>query len=100
VQRTLTCGPSGWPTVQTPWPVGPTLQPPVTFLGGDVLQEATEWNKRPGVSGSHTPWLAGEVARPAGQHLASYQLNQVGNCSSDSYKYPFADEIQHTTLYL
>jgi hypothetical protein len=36
----------------------------------------------------------------AGQHLASYRLNQVGNCSWNSYKYPHADGIQtlHTLL--
>jgi hypothetical protein len=30
VQRPLACGPSGWPA-------GPTLQPPMSFLGGDAL---------------------------------------------------------------
>jgi hypothetical protein len=40
------------------------------------------------------------VARLADQHLANYRLNQVSNCSEDSYKYPPADGIQHTTLYL
>jgi hypothetical protein len=65
VQRPLTCGPSGWAT-------GPTLQPPVSFLGGDTLQEAVEWNPRPGVSEGRTPWLTGHVARPADQHLANY----------------------------
>jgi hypothetical protein len=44
VQRPLTCGPSGWP-------VGPTLQPLVSFLGGDALQEVVEWNSRLGVGG-------------------------------------------------
>jgi hypothetical protein len=47
VQRPLMCGPSGWPA-------GPTLQPPVSFLGGDALQEAVEWNLRLGVDGGHT----------------------------------------------
>jgi hypothetical protein len=50
VQRPLMCGPSGWPGGQTPWPANPTLQPPMSFLGGDALQEAVEWNPRPGVS--------------------------------------------------
>jgi hypothetical protein len=45
VQRPLTCGPSGWPTSKTPWSVNPTLQPPVSFLGGDTLQEVVEWNR-------------------------------------------------------
>jgi hypothetical protein len=44
VQRLLICGPSGWPA-------DPTLHPPVCFLGGDALQEAVEWNPRPGVGG-------------------------------------------------
>jgi hypothetical protein len=100
VQRPLTCAPSGWQADQTPWPTGLTLQPPVSFLGGDALQEAVEWSPRPGVGGGRTPWLTGHVARPAVQHLASCQLNQVSNCSWDSYKYPPADGIQHTTLYL
>jgi hypothetical protein len=51
VQRPLMCGPSGWPVGQTPWLAGPTLQPPVSFLGGDALQEAVEWNLRLGVGG-------------------------------------------------
>jgi hypothetical protein len=81
-------------------PVDPTLQPPVSFLGGDALQEAVEWNPRPGVGGGCAAWPAGHVARSADQHLANYRLNQVGNCSWDSYKYPPADRIQNTALYL
>jgi hypothetical protein len=46
VQRPLTCGPSGWPA-------GPTLQSPMSFVGGDFLQEAVEWSPRPGVGGGH-----------------------------------------------
>jgi hypothetical protein len=76
------------------------LHPPMSFLGGDALQEVVEWNPRPGVSGGCATWLAGHVASPASQHLANYQLNHVGNCSWDSYKYPLADVIQNTTLYL
>jgi hypothetical protein len=30
------------------------LQPPMSFLGGDALQEAVEWNPKPGVDGGHT----------------------------------------------
>jgi hypothetical protein len=74
---------------QNPWSVGPTLQPPMSFLGGDALQEAVEWNPRPGVDGGHSPW-------PASQHLASYRLNQVGNCSYDSYKIPHCRWNLHT----
>jgi hypothetical protein len=51
VQRPLMCGPSGWP-------VGPTSQPPMSFLSGDALREVVEWNPRPGVSGGHDPWPA------------------------------------------
>jgi hypothetical protein len=42
VQRPLMCGPTGWLA-------GPTLQPPMSFLGGDTLQEAVEWNLIPRV---------------------------------------------------
>jgi hypothetical protein len=63
------------------WPAGPTLQPSMSFLGGNALQEAVEWNPRPGVGGGHAPQPAGHMARLAGQHLASYLLNQVGNYS-------------------
>jgi hypothetical protein len=69
VQRSLMCGPSGWPAGQTPWPADPTLQPPMNFLGNDALQEAVEWNPRPGVSGGHDPWPASHMARPTDQHL-------------------------------
>jgi hypothetical protein len=87
MQRPLTCRPSGWLAGQTPWPVDPTLQPPVSFLARDTLQEALEWNLRPGVCGGRDPWLVGHVAGPAGQHQANYWLNQVSNFSGDSYKY-------------
>jgi hypothetical protein len=47
------------------------------------------------VGGSQITWSVSHVARPtdhvvrlAGNHLMSYQLNQVGNPSLDSYKYP------------
>jgi hypothetical protein len=71
----------------------------MSFLGGDALQEAIEWNPRPGVGGGRAPWLVGHVARLAGQHLASYRLYQVDSCSWDSYKYSPADGIHtHHTL--
>jgi hypothetical protein len=65
VRRPLTCGPSGWPAGKTPWLASPTLQPPMSFLGGDTLQEVVEWNLRPGVSGGRALWLAD-------QHLVNY----------------------------
>jgi hypothetical protein len=65
VQRPLMCGPSGWLAC-------PTLQPPMSFLGGDDLREAVEWNLSPRVRGGRTPWLASHVARPADQHLVNY----------------------------
>jgi hypothetical protein len=40
VQRPLTCGPSGWSVGQTLCPADPTLQPPMSFLGGVALQDA------------------------------------------------------------
>jgi hypothetical protein len=72
VQSPLTCGPSGWLADQTPWPARPTLQPPMSFLGGDALQEAVEWNPRPEVSGGRASWPAGHMARSVGQHLVNY----------------------------
>jgi hypothetical protein len=45
------CGLSGWPVGQTPWPTGPTLQPPMSSLGGDALQEVSEGNPMPEVDG-------------------------------------------------
>jgi hypothetical protein len=52
--RPLTCHPSGWPVGQTLWPVSPTLQPPMSFIGGDTLQEVVEWILWLGVSGAYT----------------------------------------------
>jgi hypothetical protein len=100
VQRPLTSGPRGWPAGQTPWPADPTLQPLTGFLHMQVLQEAVTRNPKLEVGGSQTQWLVGHVVRPAGQHLACYQLNQVGNSSLDPYKYPPANGIQDNTLYL
>jgi hypothetical protein len=65
VQRSLTRGPGGWP-------VGPTLQPLLSRLHGDTLQEAVTGNLKPKVSGGQTPWPPGHVARSAGHHLKSY----------------------------
>jgi hypothetical protein len=53
----------------------------MSFIAGDALQEAVEWNLSPRVGGGLTPWPADNVARPASQHLANYRLNQVSNCS-------------------
>jgi hypothetical protein len=93
VQRPLTSGPRGWPA-------GPTLPPLMGWLHGLALQEAVIRNPKLEVGGCRTRWSPGHVARPAGQHLARYQLNQVGNSSLNPYKYPPADGIQDTTLYL
>jgi hypothetical protein len=106
VQRPLTSGPKGWPTGQTPWLAGPTLQLLVGRLHGDTLQEAVIGNLKPRVGGGRIPWPvdhvarpAGHVARPAGHHLVSYRLNQVDNPSLDPYKYPLPVEINtpHST---
>jgi hypothetical protein len=40
------------------------------------------------VGGGQTHWLASHVARPAGCHLASYHLGQVGGAPQWPYKYP------------
>jgi hypothetical protein len=87
-QRPLTSGPTGWPTDQTPWPVGPTLHPLVGWLHSDTLQEAVEGNPKLKIGGGQTPWSADHVARPTSRHLACYRLNQVGNPSLDPDKYP------------
>jgi hypothetical protein len=91
VQRPLTSGPKGWPA-------SPTLQPLTDWLHGHALQEAVTMNPKLEVSGSWTRWPLGHVARPAGQHLACYRLNQVSNSSLDPYKYHPTDGIQDTTL--
>jgi hypothetical protein len=91
---------SGLSAGQTPWLVGPTLQPPMSFIRSDALQEAVEWNPRPVVGGGRAPWLTGHVARPPRQHMVNYRLNQVGNCSWDSNKYPLCRWNSHTTFYL
>jgi hypothetical protein len=75
----LTSGPRGWPA-------GPSMQPLTGWLCGDTLQEVVEGNPKLKVGGDQTPWPAGHVARPAGHHLACYQLNQVSNPSLDPYK--------------
>jgi hypothetical protein len=99
VQRPLTCGPRAWPANQIPWPAGPTLQPLWVGFTGYTCKEAITRNPKPEVSGSRTRLPPGDVARPAGQHLPCYQLNQVDNSSLDPYKYPPTDAIQDTTLY-
>jgi hypothetical protein len=48
------------------------------------------------VSGGRTTWPAGHMARLAGHHLASYQLNIVGNLTLDPYKYPSTGANQKT----
>jgi hypothetical protein len=93
VQRSLTSGPRGWPTSQTLWAAGPTLQLLVDWLHGDTLQEVVLGNPKPEVSGGWTPWLPGHVARSVGHHLASCQLSPIGNPSLDPYKYPLPVEI-------
>jgi hypothetical protein len=92
VQRAMTSGQSGWPAGQTPWLVGPTLQPLAGWLRGDTLQEAVEGNPKLKVGGGQTPWLTGH-------HMACYRLNQVSNPTLDPFKYPLPLEIKarHTT---
>jgi hypothetical protein len=76
------------------WLADPTLQPLMGRLHGDTLQEAATGIPKPKIGGGRTPWLSGHVARPAGHHLASYRLNQVGNPSLDPYKYLLPVEIK------
>jgi hypothetical protein len=90
-QRPLTSGPREWPAGRTPWLAGPTFQPLVGWLHGHALQEAVTRNPKLEVGGSRTWWTFGHVARLVGQHLACYQLNQIGNFSLDPYKYPYVN---------
>jgi hypothetical protein len=85
VQRPLTRGPRGWPADQTPWLVGPTLQPLTGLLHGHALQEVVTRNSKLEVGGSRT-------RLPVGQHLAC-------NSSLDHYKYPLSMEFKtpHST---
>jgi hypothetical protein len=55
-----------------------------------------EGNPKLKVGGAQTTWPVGHVARPTGHHLACYRLNQVGNPSLDSYKYPLPVEVKAT----
>jgi hypothetical protein len=96
VQKPLTSGSQGWPAGQTPWLTDPTLHPLTGCLLGDALHEAVIRNLRLTVGGGRVPWSARHVSMLTGQHLAYYQLNQVGNSSWDSYKYPPTDGIQYT----
>jgi hypothetical protein len=105
VQKPLTYEPHGWPASQSPWSVGPTLQHLTGCLGSDALQETVIRNLRPTVRGGRATWSADHVARPAGQHLVCYRLNQVSNSSWDSYKYPpyrwnSTHHILHVVLHL
>jgi hypothetical protein len=72
VQRPPNSVPRGRPVGQTPLPVGPALQPLMSWLHDRALQEAVTWNLKLEVGGSQTRWPLGHVARPAGQHLACY----------------------------
>jgi hypothetical protein len=94
VQMLLTSGPRWCPAGQTPLSANLTLQPLMGQLHGDTLQEQVTGNPKPNVGGGQTPWLPGHVARPAGHHIVSYQLNQVGYPSLDPYKYPLPVEIK------
>jgi hypothetical protein len=91
------CGPSGWPAHRTPWPAGPTLQPPMSFLSGDSLQEVVEWNSRPGVGGGRAPWPASNVARPAGQHLANYLKSVIAPGTPINIPLPMKFRTPHST---
>jgi hypothetical protein len=77
VQTLLTNGPRRWPAGQTPWLVGPTLQPLMGWHRSDTHQEVIEGNPKLKVGGGRTPWLASHVARLAGHHLACYRLNHT-----------------------
>jgi hypothetical protein len=72
VQRSLTRWPRGWLARQTPWPVGPTLQPLTGLLHAHALQEAVTRNLKLEVVGSQTWWPAGHMAMLVGQQLSCY----------------------------
>jgi hypothetical protein len=90
------CHPEGVPN---PWPAGPTMQPLTGWLRGDTLHEAIEGNPMLKASVGWTPWRAGHVARPVGNHLACYLFNQVVNPSLDPINTPYRwKSKQHTLL--
>jgi nicotinic acid phosphoribosyltransferase len=80
--------------------VDPTLHPLMGLLHEHALQEAVTRIPKLEVDGRKTRWLAGHVARLAGQLLMCYRLNQVHKFSFDPYRYPPINRIQDTTLYL
>jgi hypothetical protein len=92
-QRPLTCGPSGWLVDQIPWPIGPTLQHLMSFLGGDALQEAVEGNR--GLESVE----AALHGRPAntGQFI---DLTKSVIAHGTPINTPLSMEFTHTTLYL
>jgi hypothetical protein len=100
VERPLTSRPRGWQADQTRCPAGPTFQPLTDWLHGHALYAVVTRNPKLEVGGSQTQWPPDHMARLDGQHLACYRINKVGNSSLDPYKYPPADGIQDTTLYL
>jgi hypothetical protein len=85
VQRPLTSGLRGWLVGQVLCLFGPWLRARVSTQEGEDQG-----------GGGRTTWPAGQVARPTGHHLASYQLNQVGNPSLDPYKYHSTGGNQNT----
>jgi hypothetical protein len=80
-------------------PTGPTLQPLAGLLHGHALEEGVTRKPKLEVGGSQTRWPVSHVARPIGQQLECYGLNQVGNTSFDPYKYALLMEFNtpHST---
>jgi hypothetical protein len=95
-QRLLTSGPRGWAVGQIPWPVGQVLCRFGRRLYGHVSTREGE-----GQGGGKSGWRplhpAGRhVAWPAGRHIVSYHLSQVGGAHLGPYKYPSTGGNQNT----
>jgi hypothetical protein len=67
----------GWPSGQTPWPAGPTLQSLTGWLHEHALQEAVTRNPKLEVSGSQTQWPPGHVSRPANTWCVTNLIKSV-----------------------
>jgi hypothetical protein len=81
---------AGWPGLKPFWPMA-------SWTCLHLKRKAMAVEKG---SGGRSTRPAGHVARPAGQHLVSYRLSQVGGAPPQPYKYPPPVEIRiHTPLH-
>jgi hypothetical protein len=80
VQRPLASRPRGWPAGPTPWPASQVLGRFGPWLHGHMSTREEEGG------GSYSTRQAGHMARPVGQHMASYSLGQVSGAPPWPYK--------------